>query len=137
MTSVHTTVSVTACIADEPTSGLDSVTALMLCNILREISETCTVVCTIHQPQSKIYSLFDNLILLKAGDIAYQGPAREALAFFEQTGYPCRECHLYILRSIYFLSRTDLNVCMVMYVCINGAAYQGARVLGADGLPIP
>eukprot|EP00611_Tribonema_gayanum_P017885 TRINITY_DN3082_c1_g1_i2.p1 TRINITY_DN3082_c1_g1~~TRINITY_DN3082_c1_g1_i2.p1 ORF type:complete len:432 (+),score=160.44 TRINITY_DN3082_c1_g1_i2:749-2044(+) len=89
MTSVHTTVSVTACIADEPTSGLDSVTALMLCNILREISETCTVVCTIHQPQSKIYSLFDNLILLKAGDIAYQGPAREALAFFEQTGYPC------------------------------------------------
>eukprot|EP00611_Tribonema_gayanum_P017884 TRINITY_DN3082_c1_g1_i1.p1 TRINITY_DN3082_c1_g1~~TRINITY_DN3082_c1_g1_i1.p1 ORF type:complete len:639 (+),score=234.30 TRINITY_DN3082_c1_g1_i1:294-2210(+) len=74
---------------DEPTSGLDSVTALMLCNILREISETCTVVCTIHQPQSKIYSLFDNLILLKAGDIAYQGPAREALAFFEQTGYPC------------------------------------------------
>jgi ATP-binding cassette, subfamily G (WHITE), member 2 len=33
-------------------------------------------VCTIHQPQSKIFHLFDNLILLKAGDIAYQGPTK-------------------------------------------------------------
>jgi hypothetical protein len=29
-------------------------------------------VCTIHQPQSKIFSLFDSLTILKAGDIMYQ-----------------------------------------------------------------
>jgi hypothetical protein len=29
-------------------------------------------VCTIHQPQSKIFALFDSLTILKAGDILYQ-----------------------------------------------------------------
>ncbi|KAG5189322.1 P-loop containing nucleoside triphosphate hydrolase protein [Tribonema minus] len=74
---------------DEPTTGLDSVTALSLCHTLRKISDACSVICTIHQPQSKIFALFDNLILLKAGDIAYQGPAKQALPFFESTGHPC------------------------------------------------
>eukprot|EP00611_Tribonema_gayanum_P017883 TRINITY_DN3082_c0_g2_i2.p1 TRINITY_DN3082_c0_g2~~TRINITY_DN3082_c0_g2_i2.p1 ORF type:complete len:379 (+),score=122.33 TRINITY_DN3082_c0_g2_i2:347-1483(+) len=73
---------------DEPTTGLDSVTALSLCHTLRKISDACTVICTIHQPQSKIFALFDNLILLKAGDIAYQGPAKQALPFFESAGHP-------------------------------------------------
>lgn len=52
---------------DEPTSGLDSVTALSLTRSLKQLAESgeCTVVCTIHQPQTKIYQLFDDLMLLK------------------------------------------------------------------------
>lgn len=52
---------------DEPTSGLDSVTALSLCEKLKELADSgkTTVVCTIHQPQSKIFKLFSNLILLR------------------------------------------------------------------------
>lgn len=38
---------------DEPTSGLDSVSALSITATLRYMAAqgTCTVVCTIHQPQ--------------------------------------------------------------------------------------
>ncbi|CAM9242317.1 unnamed protein product [Phaeothamnion confervicola] len=74
---------------DEPTSGLDSVTALSLCQSLQRLTDRCTIICTIHQPQGKIFALFDNLMLLKSGDIAYQGPASEAVAFFEESGFPC------------------------------------------------
>ena len=76
---------------DEPTSGLDSVTALSLCRTLRDLanSRSCTVVCTIHQPQSKIFKLFQNLILLKAGNIVYHGAAENALHYFEGLGFKC------------------------------------------------
>ncbi|GIL62773.1 hypothetical protein Vafri_16946 [Volvox africanus] len=76
---------------DEPTSGLDSVTALSLCRLLRRLatSRTCTVVCTIHQPQAKIFNLFDQLLLLNRGNIVYQGPAQGALDFFGRSGFPC------------------------------------------------
>lgn len=52
---------------DEPTSGLDSVTAASLCGLLRDLAHSgqCTVITTIHQPQSKIFNMFDDLILLK------------------------------------------------------------------------
>eukprot|EP00198_Chlamydomonas_reinhardtii_P001132 XP_001690467.1 predicted protein [Chlamydomonas reinhardtii] len=76
---------------DEPTSGLDSVTALSLCRLLRRLAmtRTCTVVTTIHQPQAKIFHLFDQLLLLNRGTIVYQGPAQDALDFFDRSGFPC------------------------------------------------
>ncbi|PNH04339.1 ATP-binding cassette sub-family G member 2, partial [Tetrabaena socialis] len=76
---------------DEPTSGLDSVTALSLCKLLKRLAtgRTCTVVCTIHQPQAKIFNLFDHLLLLNRGTIMYQGPAQKALGFFDRSGFPC------------------------------------------------
>jgi ABC-type multidrug transport system ATPase subunit len=77
---------------DEPTSGLDSVTALIVCQKLKELGQSgrCTVVSTIHQPQSKIFSLFDSLILLTKGNIVYQGACGQpVLDFFEKTGYVC------------------------------------------------
>ena len=64
---------------DEPTTGLDSVTALDLLHILYALAhghtqeEPITIVCSIHQPQTKIFNLFDSVILLKDGHIAYQG----------------------------------------------------------------
>jgi len=76
---------------DEPTSGLDSSTALSVCSFLKDIADRaiCTVVCTIHQPQSKIFYLFDNLILMKKGEIVYQGGSRKSLSFFAAAGFPC------------------------------------------------
>ena len=78
---------------DEPTSGLDSVTALALCRSLRELAnqEVCTVVCTIHQPQAKIFKLFQKLVLLKAGKLVYMGSTDGAHHFFEGMGYRCPE----------------------------------------------
>lgn len=45
---------------DEPTSGLDSFMAENVVNTLRAMaSRGKTVVCTIHQPSSQVYALFD------------------------------------------------------------------------------
>lgn len=53
---------------DEPTSGLDSFTAFLIIKILRDYSRLDkTVIFTIHQPNTDIYSLFDRLILLVDG----------------------------------------------------------------------
>ncbi len=75
---------------DEPTSGLDSTTALLVCEALKRLSQLgeCTVICTIHQPQPKIFELFDNLILMKKGTIVYQGPAFKTEAFLQKLGFP-------------------------------------------------
>ena len=52
---------------DEPTSGLDSDAALscvkLLCSVATD--KGATVLCTIHQPSSEVFELFDSLILLK------------------------------------------------------------------------
>ena len=70
---------------DEPTTGLDSVTALDLLHTLYGLAhgqlerKAVTVVCSIHQPQSKIFNLFDSVILLKLGRIVYQGPRCQAM----------------------------------------------------------
>jgi ATP-binding cassette subfamily G (WHITE) protein 2 len=70
---------------DEPTSGLDSVTALDLLQTFHMLAhgksqeKAVTIVCSIHQPQAKIFNLFDSLILLKAGNIIYQGSRKQAM----------------------------------------------------------
>lgn len=76
---------------DEPTTGLDSTTAFLVCRALKRLAESgeCTVVCTIHQPQPKIFKSFDNLILMKKGNIVYQGNAMRSLDYLESIGKPC------------------------------------------------
>ncbi|CAF1334690.1 unnamed protein product, partial [Rotaria sordida] len=80
---------------DEPTSGLDSVTALDLIRTFHSLAhgqlpeKVVTIVCSIHQPQSKIFYLFDSLILLKQGNIIYQGPRQQAMDVYRMAGFPC------------------------------------------------
>ncbi|EEY69621.1 ATP-binding Cassette (ABC) Superfamily [Phytophthora infestans T30-4] len=53
---------------DEPTSGLDAHSAKMIMDGVRKVANTGrTVVCTIHQPSSDIFFLFDSLLVLKQG----------------------------------------------------------------------
>ncbi|GFH32365.1 uncharacterized protein HaLaN_31574, partial [Haematococcus lacustris] len=57
---------------DEPTSGLDSEMALSVMEgLVRLARKDRTVVCTIHQPNSDITALFDDLMLLAAGHLVY------------------------------------------------------------------
>jgi ATP-binding cassette, subfamily G (WHITE), member 2 len=93
------------------------VTALGLCHKLKGLVETgrCTVVCTLHQPSSKLFSLLDNVTIVKAGHIVYQasqigavllicrawppkltfmprlpqGSTRGALTSYSRAGFPC------------------------------------------------
>ena len=76
---------------DEPTSGLDSYLANSVIASLQKIaSKGTTVLCTIHQPASETFAMFDNLLLLAKGRIAYMGGTREALDYFDKTlNCPC------------------------------------------------
>ena len=54
---------------DEPTSGLDSSTAEIVVQVLKALAQKdrVTVVCSIHQPGSQIYHVFDKLCFLDGG----------------------------------------------------------------------
>ncbi len=60
---------------DEPTSGLDSYAAYTVVNILKDLATSgCTILCTIHQPSSEVFHLFDRVLLLSDGRTFYDGP---------------------------------------------------------------
>jgi len=74
---------------DEPTSGLDSFSAVQLCEVLKKVSNAgASVLFTIHQPASEIFSSFDHLILLNKGRIMYEGNVSNVPAFFAMHDYP-------------------------------------------------
>jgi ABC-type multidrug transport system ATPase subunit len=75
---------------DEPTTGLDSFTAEQIINLITSQAKDHgrTILATIHQPNSHVYSLFDRLLLLAKGETVYIGRADRAVGYFEQMGYP-------------------------------------------------
>ncbi|KAG6618938.1 ATP-binding Cassette (ABC) Superfamily [Phytophthora cinnamomi] len=53
---------------DEPTSGLDARSAKLIMDGVRKVANSGrTIICTIHQPSSEVFYLFDSLLLLKRG----------------------------------------------------------------------
>jgi ABC-type multidrug transport system ATPase subunit len=68
---------------DEPTSGLDPATGRTLLRLLRRLAEDgVTVVLTTHAPQD--IGLCDRVIVLApGGSLAFAGPPKEALDYFE------------------------------------------------------
>ncbi|KAL3651024.1 ABC transporter G member 14 [Castilleja foliolosa] len=73
---------------DEPTSGLDSTTAQRILTTIKGLaSGGRTVITTIHQPSSRLYHMFDKVILLSEGCPVYYGPASTALDYFSSIGY--------------------------------------------------
>ncbi|CAG0918233.1 unnamed protein product, partial [Notodromas monacha] len=76
---------------DEPTSGLDSYIADKIVRVMRDLTQNQgkTIVCTIHQPSSEVFALFDDVLLLAEGQTAYMGTSKGALEFFERLGHKC------------------------------------------------
>ncbi|KAF7494236.1 ATP-binding cassette sub-family G member 1 [Sarcoptes scabiei] len=78
---------------DEPTTGLDSVTSYSIISILKSLSEkrkSMTVLMSIHQPSNRIFSLFDNLIVLSnEGTIIFQGPPSNLTQTLQLVGLTC------------------------------------------------
>lgn len=76
---------------DEPTSGLDSHKAYTLVRVLKQLAaaNNSTVVCTLHQPSSDIFALYDDLMLLLDGRCVFNGAAAESVPYFASIGHPC------------------------------------------------
>ncbi|EYU46235.1 hypothetical protein ABFS82_04G061500 [Erythranthe guttata] len=75
---------------DEPTSGLDSASAFFVVQALKNVARSGrTIISSIHQPSSEVFSLFDDLLLLSNGETIYFGEVESALEFFAEAGFPC------------------------------------------------
>lgn len=75
---------------DEPTTGLDSYTSYAVVKRLSLLAKQGrTVIATIHQPNSETFALFDDLCLMKDGEIIYFGPAKRAVTYFSRLGFKC------------------------------------------------
>ena len=77
-------------LCDEPTSGLDSVSAWRVVNVLKDVArgggvavghqgpqgqqKGVAVICSVHQPSSRLYHAFDSVLLLSDGRALYSGP---------------------------------------------------------------
>jgi ABC-type multidrug transport system ATPase subunit len=70
---------------DNSTRGLDASTALDYANSLRvmtDISNRTTFV-TLYQAGEGIYRLMDKVLVIEEGRMIYQGPAKDAKAYFQ------------------------------------------------------
>lgn len=92
---------------DEPTSGLDSYMAQNIIEALKHLaSKGKVVVCTVHQPSSQVFAMFDHVLLMAEGRTAFMGPTNKAIDFFASQGMPCPPNHnpadffIYALASI-------------------------------------
>eukprot|EP01095_Lingulamoeba_sp_RSL-Kostka_P006419 TRINITY_DN200_c0_g1_i3.p1 TRINITY_DN200_c0_g1~~TRINITY_DN200_c0_g1_i3.p1 ORF type:complete len:633 (+),score=155.33 TRINITY_DN200_c0_g1_i3:30-1928(+) len=75
---------------DEPTTGLDAYNSQNVLECLHTLAnDGRTIICTIHQPRSTIFELFDQLCLLSDGHCVYFGRADQALDYFAEYGFTC------------------------------------------------
>jgi hypothetical protein len=51
--------------------------------------ERIIVVCTIHQPSTKVYNGFDQLMIMSRGRQAFSGDVKDAVEYFAGIGYEC------------------------------------------------
>jgi ABC-type multidrug transport system ATPase subunit len=75
---------------DEPTSGLDAASASGIMTEITSVakSENLIIICTIHQPSSKVFSKFDKVMILSKGREAFVGDVHDAGPYFEHLGEP-------------------------------------------------
>jgi ABC-type multidrug transport system ATPase subunit len=75
---------------DECTTGLDSASSMQCINLLRKLADNGhTVICTIHQPSSRMLELFDNLYAIERGQCIYQGSFKSLVPFMRDCGVEC------------------------------------------------
>jgi ABC transport system ATP-binding/permease protein len=68
---------------DEPTSGLSSKDSEHVIEIIRSMSHNKIVLVTIHQPNSKLFQMFNKAILLdRGGRLVFHGTPTEMLSYF-------------------------------------------------------
>lgn len=75
---------------DEPTSGLDAASAAAVMEEISRVAkdEHLIICCTIHQPSTKVYCGFDQVMILSKGRVAFAGETAQSTEYFDSIGYP-------------------------------------------------
>ena len=70
---------------------MDSYTAFSCVKLLKKVAvhTKIAVLCTIHQPSSEVFFLFDSVIFMKDGFIFYQGPVTGIASYFSKFDFHC------------------------------------------------
>lgn len=75
-------------------SGLDIVAIKQCVTLLVDLAKQGrTVVCTIHQPNSSLFHMFDHVYMLARGSCIYNGTPRQLVPFLAQIGHVCKPTH--------------------------------------------
>ncbi|KAJ5629998.1 ATP-binding cassette transporter [Penicillium herquei] len=76
---------------DNPTRGLDSSTAIRFLTVLRKYTTRSgsMAAMSLYQASDLAVSLFDKILVLNEGHVAYYGPAASAKEYFESLGFHC------------------------------------------------
>lgn len=108
---------------DDISTGLDSSTTYHIIKFLQQMAHVLdlTIVISLLQPAQEVFDLFDDVILLCEGQIAYQGPREHVLEFFESIGFKCpdRKNVANFLQEVWTTSCSFcINKCHYIHLCI-------------------
>jgi ABC-type multidrug transport system ATPase subunit len=76
---------------DEFTNGLDTATSEDIARGLRNWCDSTngTIVSTLQQPTPGLYNTFDDIVILREGQVVFHGPREDVLPYFEAMGFRC------------------------------------------------
>ncbi|CAG9861384.1 unnamed protein product [Phyllotreta striolata] len=75
---------------DEPTTGLDDMSCSQCISLLKTIAEEGrTVICSIHTPSAKLFSMFDSVYIISEGQCVYQGYGPEVVGYLSDLDIEC------------------------------------------------
>ncbi|KAG6617457.1 pleiotropic drug resistance protein ABC superfamily [Phytophthora cinnamomi] len=76
---------------DEISTGLDSAATFDIISTQRSVAQKFnkTVVMALLQPAPEVVALFDDILILNAGEVMYHGPMAEVVPYFAGLGFKC------------------------------------------------
>nr|QIK02748.1 ATP-binding cassette sub-family G member 1-like protein [Nilaparvata lugens] len=75
---------------DEPTTGLDDLASSQCISLLKALARGGrTVICSIHTPSARLFSLFDHVYIVSEGQCVFQGHGHDIVAFLASFGLNC------------------------------------------------
>ncbi|KAK1930311.1 ABC transporter G family member 31 [Phytophthora citrophthora] len=76
---------------DEISTGLDSAATFDIISTQRSVTQKFnkTVVIALLQPAPEVVALFDDILILNAGEVMYHGPMKDVVEYFASLGFEC------------------------------------------------